>query len=380
MYYNLVQALKRRLILELVKSYSTHAVYKKITPFIQESYSFEERPQFGIVVKSSGANKVVLSADNYIGTIQSYVMLAYVGQATFPLEWVREDLKCVAKHKGMPTPPGVYYLEVLVAPTHPSEVGKFVIDPLITIVDEPVFVFRTTAIEVEAQLQNVPLANTLRLYENRKYLLQEGTDYTIDYQTGKIQILYAYTAESLITADYRYAEPSRGPIDFRWNTADSKTLPGIVLAFGKRAAKGDKVAIVVYKDRVDTAKAYGGKSEVSFDLDVIASDKTQMMEIADLVFMYLWTERKSALEFEGIEILDVSISGEAEEVADETGETFFYQTTCPVQFRADWEVHVPLPLTISKVLPTKVTAIANSIFFGTYGVLENRNDDYERLT
>lgn len=378
MYYNLVQSLKRRLIHELVQCYSTHTLYKKITPFIQGRFDFDERPQFGIVVKSSGANKVVLSGDNYVGTIQSYVMLAYVGQASFPLEWVKEDLECVRAHKGMPTPPGVYYLEILSAPSNASEVGYFVIDPLLTVIDEPVFVLASPGLGGEARLMSLPLQGTLRLYENRKYMLQEGTDYRIDYTTGEIEILYQYGGGAAITADYRYAQPSRGPFEFKWDTADIRTLPGVVLAFGKRAVAGDKVAIVVYKDRVDTAKAYGGKTEVSFDLDVIAADTTQMEEIADLVFMYLWTQRKARLEFEGIEILDISIGGEAEEVADETSETFFYQTTCPVQLRADWEIHVPLPLTISKVLPTGVTPIANTIFFGSYGV-QGRDDDYERV-
>jgi hypothetical protein len=290
----------------------------------------------------------------------------------------------------MPTAPGVYYLEVLKAPTDAGDQGAFIIDPLLTASDEPVLMFRT-GVEAEAQLQQVPVRHTLRLYENRNFLLRENTDYSVDYQTGAIQLLTAFGAGSTLSADYRYAGPSIGPVPFYWNTPDSTTLPGVVLAFGKRAEDGQKVAVVVYQDRVDAAKAFGGKFEVSFDMDVIARDTVQMEEIADLTMMYLWAHKKERLEFEGIEIMDVSMGGEAEEVADETGEEFFYQASLSVQLRADWEAHVPLPLTISKVTqttpqgdtdpraPSGIQAVVSDLFFETHPILQGRNDSYERI-
>jgi hypothetical protein len=390
LYYYLVHSLKRRLILELKDSFGRHPIYRKITPFIQNRFSFTERPQFGIVVKGSSANKVALSADNYVGVIQSHVMLAYVGQPAYPLEWVREDLKTVQKMGGMPTAPGVYYIEILKAPTDAGEQGVFIVDPLLTVTDEPVLMFQT-GIEREAQLQQVPVRHTLRLYENRNYLLRENTDYTVDYETGAIQLLTSFGAGSTLSADYRYAGTSIGPVPFSWNTPNTTTLPGVVLAFGKRAEDGQKVAVVVYQDRVDAAKAFGGKFEVSFDLDVISRDTVQMEEIADLTMMYLWAHKKERLEFEGIEIMDVSMGGEAEEIADETGEEFFYQASLSVQLRADWEAHVPLPLTISKVTqttregdtdpraPSGIQAVVSDLFFETHPILQGRNDSYERI-
>jgi len=385
LYYNLVQSLKRRLILELKDSFSNHPVYRKIVPFIQNRFSFEERPQFGIVIKGSSANKVALAADNFMGTIQSHVMLAYVGQPSFPLEWVREDLRSIAIHKGMPTPPGVYLMEILTAPTTPGEQGDFVIDPLYTVVDEPVLVFTGGTLQ-EAQLQHVPLKNTLRMWADSNFPLKEGVDYTVDYTSGALQMILPFPSGSTLSAQYRWAGESIGPVKYSWNTADFTTLPGVVLAFGKRAEAGHKVAVVVYTDRVDTAQAFGGKFEVSFDLDVIARDPIQMEELSDLLMMYLLAQKKPVLELEGIEILDVSMSGEAEEIADETGEEFFFQASLSIQMRADWEIHVPLPLTISKVTPigdpTKpslIQAVASEIFFQTHPIFEGRNDDYERI-
>jgi hypothetical protein len=398
MYYYLVSSLKRRLIYELKDSFGRHPLYSKLVPFIQNKYAFEERPQFGIVVKGSSANKVSLSGDNFLGTVQSHVMLAHVGQPVFPLEWVREDLRAVqANNDIFPTLPGVYYIEILSVPTNPSEFGTFVVDPLLTSTDEAVLRFQS-GIEREGQLQQKPVQGTLRMWENRRFQLREGIDYRVDYSDGAIEFLNRFPPNSVVTADYRYAIPSLGPVQFQWNTPDVKTLPGVVLAFGKRASVGDKVAIVVYPDRVDTANAFGGKFEASFDLDVIvANDATQMEEVVDLVIMYLWGQKKGQLELEGIEIVDISIGGEAEDVYDETADIYYYNASVSVQLRADWEIHVPLPLTISRVTPTtkdmdqsatlggkgSPTSIVGegptSLYFATVPVLAGRNNNFERI-
>lgn len=379
MYYNITQALKRRLILELQDSFSRHPVYRKIVPSIQNRFAFDERPQYGIVIKGSSANKVQLSADNFVGTIQSHVMLAYLGQPVFPIEWVREDLRAVAANGGrMPVAPGIYFIEILSAPTMPGEEGFFVVDPLLTATDDAVLMFRT-GIEREAQLQNPPVPGTLRLWQNRRYQLKEGTDFRVNYQEGSIDLIASdFGKGTTLTADYRYAAPSIGPIGFTWNTADFKTLPGVVLAFGKRAEAGNKVAVVVYEDRIDAAEAFGGKFEVTFDMDVIARDTIQMEEISDLAIMYLWAQKKPVLELEGIEIMDVSMGGEAEEIADETGENFFYQSSLSVQLRADWESHVALPITIKGMNP-QMEMVSSEVFFATKPILVGRNDDFERI-
>jgi hypothetical protein len=395
-YFYLVQALKRRLILELKDSFSQHPVYEKIVPFIQNKFAFDERPQYGIVVKGSSANKVVLSADNFLGSVESHVMLAYVGAPVYPIEWVREDIASLeANHGVMPTPPGIYYLEVLTSPTNAQEEGTYILDPLLTVNDEPVLRF-ISGIEAEAQLQQIPVKGTLRLWENRKFLLNEGTHYRVDYETGAIELLLRSSPGAVLTADYRFSVPSVGPIKYQWNKADFTTLPGVVLAFGKRGKPGDKVAIVVYEDRVETAQAYGGRFDVTFDLDAISRDANQMEEIADLIWMYLYTQKRPLLAAEGIEITDVSMGGEAEEIYDETADENFYNASLTVQLQADWEVHVPLPLTISRVLTTTPAAdknsnpldtvknstiigdVKNKLFYSTM-VLAGRTNDFERI-
>jgi hypothetical protein len=117
-----------------------------------------------------------------------------------------------------------------------------------------------------------------------------------------------------------------------------------------------------------------------------------MEEIADLAIMYLWGHKKAPLEFEGIEIIDISMGGEAEEMYDETGDLNFYTASLSIQLRADWELHVPLPLTISRVTPTTaegeddpsippgVQRVSGDLFFSTRPVVVGRNDDFERIT
>jgi hypothetical protein len=219
-----------------------------------------------------------------------------------------------------------------------------------------------------------------------RLILSNGTDYSVDYTNGAITILSKFSSESVLTADYRYAADSIGPVEFKWNSADFQTLPGVVMAFGKRAEVGQKIAIVIYADRVDTAKAYGGKFEASFDLDAIARDPDQMEEIADLIIMYLWGEKREALSFEGLEITDVSMGGEAEETYDETADDYFYQASMSVQVQADWEIHVPLPLVISRVTPSTsegtsgIQEVVSDLFYATHPVIVARNRDFERIT
>lgn len=386
MYYHLIGALKRRLINELRDSFSKHPLYSKLTPWIQNKYAFDERPQFGIVVKGASANKVALSADNFIGTIQSHVMLMNVGEPVHPIEWVREDLARVRENGDIfPLLPGIYYLEILQAPDNPKDSGKYVVDPLLTVTDEALLQFQS-GIEREAQLQNLPAPGTVRLWLGKNTLLKEGRDYTINYQTGAVTLSVRAPPSSLLTADYRYAVPSMGPFDYYWNQSDHTSLPGVIMAFGKRGKVGDKVAIVVYGDRVDTAKAYGGRFDVNFDLDVIAQDPNQMEEISDLLVMYLWGEKRDQLATEGITLMDVSMGGESEESYDETADIYYYNASISIQIQTDWEIHYPLPLVLSRINQTATATspglepLGSGMFFQLSPVIPNRNPDFERIT
>ena len=90
MYNFLVNATKYRLIQELKEYFSKHPIYKKIEIYNRKPY--KERVQEGIVVKNSSANRNPLSADNFQGTVYSYIILAeHKNNLSMSLEWARED-------------------------------------------------------------------------------------------------------------------------------------------------------------------------------------------------------------------------------------------------------------------------------------------------
>ena len=80
MYYFLTEAVKRRFILELRRYWAAHPKYRNMVDNIQHKYSFEQRPCEAIVLKTSSANQVQLSADNFQGTVHSFAHLARMAE------------------------------------------------------------------------------------------------------------------------------------------------------------------------------------------------------------------------------------------------------------------------------------------------------------
>lgn len=334
MYFTLTAATKRRIIRELRDYWSTHPKYQDIVDNIQGKYSFKERPQFGIIVKTGSASKVQFAPDNFIGTLQSFVALAKVpGYVGLSVEWVREDSLAIQQNGGrFPSLPGVYYCEV-------TEENEFYIDPLLMVADEAV----TMVTASEGVIQNVPYTGSLRLYETpSNKLLRPGVDYTVDADGVTIYFAVPVPSQAHISADYNHVGATTGPWAIRPFTAYNKPIPGCVLAFGKRYQKGDRFAVLVSANREDAYLAYGGKWEMGVDIDIIASDVDSQMEIADQTAMHLWANVRSRLIDQGIDIQDVSMGGESEEIRDETADDYFYNSSISMTIQADWEMHVPL--------------------------------------
>jgi hypothetical protein len=157
--------------------------------------------------------------------------------------------------------------------------------------------------------------------------------------------------KTYLSADYYYPGQSSGPYPVQENGADNKAIPGVVLAFGRRGFEGDVMAVVVGERREGNSREYGGKFEVSVDMDIIARDVYSQNEIADRTLMFLNMDVRSRLSFEGIEIDNVSFGGESEEVYDETGDDYYYNGSISMTLLTDWAVRVPFGSSISRVLP-----------------------------
>lgn len=302
----------------------------------------------GIVVKTGSGNRVDLSADNYIGLINSYVYTAKVKD--FPgvaLEWVREDSVAIQNNKGtFPSAPGVYFIEL-------SEDEEFFVDPLYDVYGELVGMPTTT----QGLLVNVPLAGTVRLFEMpAAYQLHEGTNYNLVLSpegtpTGDIELLQPVNKGRWLAADYRHPGQSAGPYVLEPGRANNQAIPGCVLAFGRRNKKGDRMAVVVQDIRRPAFLEYGGKWELTLDFDVIARDVYAQQEIADQTVVYLWGALRPHLSSEGLEMSDLSLGGESEEVYDENGDDYFYNSSFSVTVMTDWSIHVPLSIFLRAASP-----------------------------
>lgn len=343
MYFQLTEAVKRRFIDELRKYWSHHPKYRDdLVQNIQGKFSFDERPQHGIIVKTGSGNRVDLSADNYIGIVESYCLMTRVkNKPGLSVEWVRENSTAIQNNGGyFPSPPGIYYLDVR------EEDGDlvFYVDPLIEVYHEPV----TLVDDTHAQLQNTPLIGSLRLFEMPSgWPLVAGTNYTLDTSpggslTGGITLAEPLTGGRWLQADYRYPLESRGPYPITEMHANTTAVPGVVLAFGRRMQHGDQLAVMVHDIRRAAYMEYGGKWELTLDCDVMSRDVHAQQEIVDQTVIYLWGILRSRLSHQGIEITDVSLGGESEEVYDQNGDDYFYNANFTITCQTDWSIHVPI--------------------------------------
>ena len=346
MFANLSEAVKRRIIQELRGFWSLDPNYRdSLVPNIQGRYSFRERPQQAIILKGASANPQSLSADNFQGTVFSYCNLANViGKNGTSIEWVREDSLAIQHNNGVfPSLPGVYYIEVrretYGEPT-PTEQLVFYVDPLLEVIDE-------TPITISPVEYEVPIGSfhpgSLRVYEMPgNILLFNGINYTADPATGSIRLSAPPAPNTYLSIDYRYAAESLGPFLITQNGSDNRAIPGVVLAFGRRVQDGDVQTVVIGRKREACALEYGGRWEVSLDMDLMSRDVLSTGELADRTVMFLYSNLRGRLADEGIEITTVSFGGEAEEAYDENADDYFYTASISLTVQTDWSLHVPL--------------------------------------
>lgn len=351
MFANLTEALKRRMIQEIRQYWAQDPKYRdSLVPNIQGKFSFRERPQQAIILKSQSASPLQLAADHYQGAVVSFCYLTRVyGQRGTSIEWVRENAVAIQKNNGtFPSAPGVYYIEVrsevIDVRGVPKEKLVFYVDPLLEVIDERATMLEPLLYEVSAGSFH---PGSLRVYEMPGSIpYYDNVNYTADPTTGRIKLESPLAANTYLSVDYRYAGTSSGPFPLPENGAVVEAIPGVVLAFGRRAYDGDIMAVVVGDRRETVAKEYGGRWEMNIDFDIMARDVYAQGEITDRTLMYLYTEARDRLSTEGIEITMVSMGGEAEEIYDETGDDYFYTANISMTVMTDWAIHVPAGRTL----------------------------------
>ena len=380
MYFRLTEAIKRRMIYELRKYWQYHPGYPDLVDHIQGKYSFRERPSYGIIVKTSGGTRVDLSADNYLGIVESFVYTTKVNN--YPgvaVEWVREDSVAIQNNGGdFPSLPGVYYIVI-----DDNDNEKFYVDRMYDSSREQVMMTSSTTATTAHSFIN----GTLRLYEMPAgYQLYEGPNYTVEVggdgkPTGNITLVEPLTGGRWLQADYKWPGESSGPHTLYPGRADNSVIPGCVIAFGRRNGVKDRCAVVVQNMRRPAALEYGGKWDLSMDFDVMSRDVYAQQEIADQTVVYIWGVLRSYLSSEGLEITDISLGGESEEIYDDNGDDYFYNSSFSVTVSTDWSIHVPLNVYIRQVSP--LTVAQSKVIAGMTDdqVAEQRNNirDLESL-
>lgn len=340
MYYQLTESIKRRIILELRKYWQHHPKYPELVNNIQGKYSFEERPQYGIIVKISGGSRVDMSADNYRGVVKSYCYLTKVNNKPgFSIEWVRENSVAIQKNGGVfPSQAGIYYIDL-------TEDNEFYVDPLLDYRDEILQQSSTT----QFTFAHKPLQNTVRVFEMpSQSMLFEGKDYTIDYDTKTLTTVSEIKSGRYLVADYRHPADSKGPFTIIENRSNTTAIPGVVLAFGRMCQKGDQLAVVVSETRQLSALEYGGRWEINLDCDIMARDVYAQQELTDRTLVYLWGVLRSRLSTQGLEMKDLSFGGESEEIYDDVGDDYYYNANFSMTIESEWGVHIPLVTMIRK--------------------------------
>jgi hypothetical protein len=185
-------------------------------------------------------------------------------------------------------------------------------------------------------------------------LMYEGINYTSDPTNGQITLAQPVNSKNYLSVDYRYAGESRGPFLAPANGSNNTAIPGVVLAFGRRVQDGDIQTVVIGRTREACALEYGGRWEINVDLDLMTRDVLSTGEVTDRTLLFLYSDLRGRLSNEGVEIMSVSMGGEAEEAYDENADDYFYTSSISMTIQTDWSMHFPLNWEANRVIPGTV--------------------------
>jgi len=370
----LTNATKKRIIQEIKKILYDHPRYRNDSNNVQAQYAFTQRPSRGVIIDNTTADRIRLQADNYVGRLSSFCMLAPVDcKPGTSLEWVRENFNILEQVKPdrsvFPTPAGVYIVNIGTIPDDARQIpGSFTVEPILTVTNEPVIIFGSSAV-TDAQLSHDGIyPGSCRLWINRRRVLIPDVDYHIDDSSGHITFLRTTPAGDPVHADYRYVMPTQGPFPFQSLSTDVTAIPGAVLAFGDRVQDCDEMAVVITQDRTEVAEIYGGKFEVTFSIIAFTRDSEDRERMSDYIIGKI-LERQNSIGFEGLELLDVSPGGENQEVYNAETDEYYYESQIALTLRVDWEIQLPLPVVVNRAeMTSKVMEMSNGYLDGSYAL------------
>lgn len=343
MFFNLSLAVRDRVIKELRRFWSDHPRYPNFAQNIQGKYAFEERPQFGMVVKTGGASNVVLDPNNFIGTIEGYVSLARFPDQSWlgSVEWVRQDPMVNVSDMV----PGIYELTVHGAEgVDPTQRAHDVYHQRYRRVKETDLMFTS---ETEILLSGEPIDQSLRVYEAPSYRRLGDSEYVL--QGSQITLVEAPPRGTSLSVEYTEKMERQGPFRVQPAMAYRNIIEGVNLVFGRRLQDKDRCAIIVTESREEVAQEYGGRWDISVDIDIVARDVHSQADISDQTAVWIWSTLRPKFASMGMELSDVSLGGEAEEVYDDNGDDYFFTASISFSLQVDWFIHFPLVVPINNI-------------------------------
>lgn len=342
MFAFLTNALKRRVMRDLRHFINNHPEYKDDLKIIPQ-FPQKDRPDMFIRVQGSNATLQRLDPSNHMGMVISHVQLLRLEQKPgWSVEWVRED----KTNEGSLAAAGIYYLDF-------TADNEFMIDPLIEHTETLYDNYVTGESDADFQLSNIPVRGRVdmtRISGEDRIYMTEDEHFTLNRTTGEGTIVEEIGVQGW-SIEIKYLAPgtSTGPFEFEPNSSLHEPLSGVVLAFGRRATQGDKMAVRIFEDREPTALAAGGKWQLGLTLEVWTKDPDTTQTLADFITMLFWGPLFHAYANEGIALVELNIGGESNEMYDENTDQVWFMQELSLSVMCDWEIHIPVSPAISGI-------------------------------
>jgi len=353
MFFEITNALKKRLTLIFQDIFQAHPIFNKVEVFTK--FPEQERPKHALMIRSVSGSSLKLSMDNFVRTARQYSSLANLkGIPGNSIEWVRDDEKQIDKISA----PGFYIVKMITD-------SSFIINSFL-LVDDELLKIEFIKGKKGANTKYSPINfETEIIFSENGEELKRNIHYTIDYSTG--EILFNIDPEEFgdaLYVDYQIIGEQSEEIKVETYTALTDAIPGVVLAFGDRLRKDDEQVVIVGKEPSDVAKVYGGRWQLSVDLVGLSQDDDQQERLIDYAISMFWAEWQDKLVNEGINVLDFSLSGESEDLEAEIPEEYFYTGGITFTAETDWEYFIPLVSEVRRI----------SLTYGNEGLKETMTD------
>ena len=199
----------------------------------------------------------------------------------------------------------------------------------------------------EFLLSGVPIEGSFRIIEEPSNRILRLSEYVLE--KDKVTLIEEPPRAVKLKALYTEEASQQGPFRVKPAVSYRNIIDGVVIAFGRRLQKGDEVVIIVSEEREPVSHEYGGRWDVSVDIDLITRDVHSQADIADQTAVWLWSSLRPKLTNLGLEISDVSLGGESEEVYDDNGDDYFYTASLSFSIQVDWFIHFPLVIPIQSI-------------------------------